>query len=131
MPDLSGRHSEHMPPLRLPLRNPPCFRKSHPLVSFRPSCARNGCRQSHGWGGLPTGKYDRRVGLQGNPRKLRKKSTRTGWDQKLAAQFILARRGQRQRWMSHRTCPRNSRPGKTSMNQENKGVWGKGPTPWQ
>ena len=70
MPDLSGRHSEYMPPLRLPLRNPPCYRKSHPLVSFRPSCARNGCRQSHGWGGLPTGKYDRRVGLQGAKKQI-------------------------------------------------------------
>ena len=123
MPDWLGRHSTHRLPLRLPLKNPPCCRKSHPLILIHPSCARNGCTQSHGWGGLPTGKCDIQADLQGNPRKLRKKkSTRTGWDPKRAAQFILARRGQRQRWKGHRTCRRKSRPGKTSMNQEKKGM---------
>ena len=49
--------------------------------------------------------------------------------QKRAAKFILARRGQRQRWLGHRTCRRKSRLGNTSTNQEKKRVWGKEWTP--
>ena len=121
MPDWLGRDCAHRLPLHLPFKNPPFFRKSHPLILIHPSCARNGCTQSHGWGGLPTGKCDIQADLPGNPRKLRKKNQHEQvGTQKRTAQFILARRGQRPRWMGHRTCRRKSRPGKTSMNEEEK-----------
>ena len=53
------------------------------------------------------------LGFQGGQEKIRHEHFGI---QKRAAQFNLARRGQRQRWMGNRTCRRKSRLGNTSTN---------------